>query len=111
MSRARFAVTYEIVTPESAERGDADERGYVWETATLRDAIQDVRRTRTAQCDGVESVETDRDPCIVGRVRAVTITNGAEFRTGASESRTLHIPDSVTLATSRRIARLLGVRS
>jgi hypothetical protein len=30
-----FDITFEIVTPESAEHGDAESRGYIWEGATL----------------------------------------------------------------------------
>jgi len=36
----KFSVTYEIVTPESAEYGDAEDRGWVVEDATLRDALE-----------------------------------------------------------------------
>lgn len=104
-----FAVTYEIVTPESASEGDADERGTITEGSCLYDAIQDVNRTRTCKVDGVMAVEADVSPMRGQRVRWVTVINGTEFETGAEESRSLHIPESVTPASSRRIARLLGV--
>lgn len=104
-----FAVTYEIVTPESAEQGDVAERGYITEGSCLYDARQDVSHTRTAWVDGVMAVETDISPMAGQRVRWVTVINGCEFETGAQESRSLHIPESVTPASSRRIARLLGV--
>lgn len=104
-----FSVTYEIVTPESAEHGDAAESGYITEGSCLYDAIQDVRRTRTSRVDGVAAVETDVSPMRGQRVSWVTVINGMEFGTGAQESRSLHIPESVTPASSRRIAKLLGV--
>lgn len=106
MSRVKFAITYEIVTPESAEHGDADERGYIIEDTDLRDAIQLLHRTRTNRVDGVSAIEPDSSPCV--RPRWVTLTNGMEFETGAVESRSLHIPDTVTASSARRIARLAG---
>lgn len=103
-----FNVTYEIITPESAEAGDAEERGFVAENVSLRDAIELVRETRTAQVDGVESIETDewpmRAPCWV------SVINGMEYQTGAQETRSLHMPDNLTPATRCRIARLVGAR-
>lgn len=108
MSRARFSVTYEIVTEESAEHRDAEERGYIDQGMTLRDAMNDLHRTRTNSVDGVESIECDSSPCV--RPRWVTVTTGMEYETGAQESRSLHIPETVTAASARRIARLAGAK-
>ncbi len=108
MSRARFAVTFEIVTEESAEHGEADERGYICTGETLREAIKDVCRTRTNLVGGCTGVETDSSPCT--RPRWVTVYNDMEFETGAYECRALHIPETVTAASARRIARLAGAR-
>lgn len=105
--RRDFRVTYEIVTQESAEHGEADERGFISEGENLREAIADARGTRTCHCDGVLSVEADEYP--MRAPRSVTISNGMEFLTGAYENRSLHIPDGITSASRRRIARLLGV--
>lgn len=104
MNRNIFNVTYDIVTPESAEDGDTAESGFIAESVTLRDAIQDLHRTRTSRVDGVTGVECDSSH---GGPRCVTITNGTEFETGAVESRAIHIPRTVTAASARRIARLL----
>ena len=108
MSRARFSVTYEIVTPESAEGGEADEQGFICEAETLRDALTDLHRTRTNMVDSGQGIETDSSPCV--RARSVAVFNGMEFETGAYETRALHIPLTVTAASSRRIARLAGAR-
>ena len=51
-----FDVSFEIVTQESAEHGDAESRGYIWEGATLRDAIGALFETRS-QCGGIQNVE------------------------------------------------------
>lgn len=105
MTRPRFAVTFEIVTPESAEQGDAAERGPILGGATLREAVRAWRETRTAECGGVECIEADRDPR--AGARWLTIRNGMEFRTGAYESRSLHFSDNLTDATRERLCRLL----
>lgn len=104
----KFNVTYEIVTPESAEHGDAAERGFISEGVSLRDAFADLNATRTNQVDGIEAIEADSSPCVAPRW--ITVYNGTEFRTGATESRSLHIPDNVTAASARRIARYCGVK-
>ena len=98
-----FNVTYGIVTSESAELGDYAESGFLSRNVALRDAIAEVQETRTNQCGGVECVECDSSPAIAPRW--ITVTNGLEFMTGAQESRSLHIPASVTPSTARRIAR------
>lgn len=101
-----FSVSYEITTYESAENGEAEERGVIDEGLTLRDAIKEVHRTRTNLVGSVEAILPDSWP--VDRVRWITVHNSAEYETGARESRTLHLPDTITPASSRRIARLVG---
>jgi hypothetical protein len=103
-----FSVTYEIVTEESASEGDAEERGWICEDVSLRVALRCVADTRTNQVDGVSAIECDESP--VCAPRWVTVTNGMEYLTGAQESRSLHIPEGVTAASRRRIARLVGAR-
>lgn len=101
-----FSVTYEIITPESAEYGDADERGYIFESCTLREAVDAVFETRTSHCDGISAIEANEYP--VSSPRWITVYNGGEFQTGAHENRSLHFPDAVTPSSRRRIARLIG---
>lgn len=104
-----FNVTYDIVTPESAQYGDYEESGWIAQHVTLREAIAAVFETRTSQVSGVECIEADEWP--ICTPRSIKVCNGMEFQTGAQESRTLHIQDSVTPASRRRIAKLMGVRS
>lgn len=106
MSRQRFIVTYEVITRESAECGEAEERGVICEGETLREAIRELNCTRTNRVDGVEAVEPSNSH---GRARWITVYNGMEFETGAHENRSLHISDSVSDSSARRIARLCGV--
>jgi hypothetical protein len=103
-----FNVTYEIVAPESASKGELEERGFIAVNVSLRDAVRYVQETRTNAVSGVECIETDS--CPAESPRWVTVTNGMEYLTGAQESRSLHIPENVTAASARRIARLVGAR-
>jgi hypothetical protein len=105
----KFNVTYEIMTEESAEHGDADERGFIAEGVNLRDAIASVRQTRTCHVDGVLAIEPSEYPG--DSFRWITISNGMEYLTGAYESRSLHIPDQATNASRRRILRLVMSKS
>ena len=91
-----YSVTYDIVTPESAENGDVAEAGYVAEDVSLRDAIAAVGGVCYEHNGGYE-----------------WFTNceyNLNYGTGAQESRSLHLPDGITGASRVRIGRLLGVR-
>lgn len=114
-----FHVTYDIVTPESAEHGDAAERGFVqpggWHhelksetfgepagrikdecALTLREALDLVNCGAMADGgDGDSFYEQD------GR---------EDYRTGATETRAFHISGKITDASRARIARLLTSR-
>lgn len=103
----KFSVTYEVWDEDAVEYGDTDERGYELEDGTLREAIDAVTSTRTNAVDSIESIEPNNS--VIEDARWITINNGMEFETGAFESRSLHIPNCVTSASRRRIARLLGV--
>lgn len=102
----KFNVTFEVVTDESAEESDYDESGFISQNVGLRDALDDVSATRTSGCDGVLCIEPSCSD--IGQARWITVNNGMEYETGDYESRSLHIPDHVTAASRRRIARLMG---
>lgn len=104
---SKFRVTYEIVTPESAEHGDVAARGFIFfdgwrvdigdvDTFTgvlemnLRDALQ--LCSPSENC-GAWFSETD---------------SREDYRTGAVETRALHPPRNITAASYVRLARLLG---
>ena len=102
----KFNVTYEIITPESAEHGDIEDCGFVAENISLRSAISLAFETESSHCDGIAAVEANEHPVI--EPRWFTIYNGANYITGGTENRSLHIPDYVSGASRRRIARLIG---
>ena len=102
----KFQVTYEIITNESAEHGDAAERGFILEDIPFRAAYDAVYETRTSHCDGITGIEANEYP--VTDPRWITVYNGIEYLTGAYESRSIHMPDNITPSSARRIARLMN---
>lgn len=106
--RYRFAVTFERVTAESAELGDAESRGYVLHNATLRDAIEALQG---AYC------EPDSWPISLANpprwFTAYRTNEGTRdyYDAGVEESRSLHLPRNITPSSAIRIARLLGIET
>lgn len=95
-----FRVTYEIVTPESAEDGEAESMGFVsprnWHTdepeeMSLREAM---RLCFPAWDCGRWFAEEGGDRC--------------DYRTGAVETRSLHPPRNITPSSYARLRKLLG---
>ncbi len=105
MTNPSFSVTYEITTPESAENGDAEVRGYIAENVSLREAVQCLFETRTSQCDGISALEPS-DSCAES-ARWFSVYNGTEFLTGANETRSIHFPESMTPARRAHLIALL----
>lgn len=103
----RFSVTFEIVTPESAEDGEAESLGFIGQNMPLREAIESLFETRTSAVDGIAYREAnDSDAC---RARWFSVGNGMEFETGATESRSIHFPETMTPASRARLCALLSV--
>ena len=94
-------VTFETITPESAENGDTASNGFVSENVTLRQAITDLGYGG----DGIEANEYPvTDPRWITAYRV-----NENYQTMETENRSLHFPDNMTPASKRRICRLLGV--
>lgn len=104
---ATFSVTYEKWDDDALEAGDTDDRGYIAKDLPLREAVETVCETDSSQCEqtGIEANE-----CPIRAPRWITVTNSADWIEGIAEIRSLHIPDHVTGATRRRIARLFGLK-
>jgi hypothetical protein len=108
-----YHVTYDIVTPESAEQGDCAESGYIGRLGHVRTDI----------LDGIKPTQV-RDDCRLTLRQALklmgccgnsgfwfTETDGRiDCHTGGEERRSLHVPDHITGASYHRIGRMLGVR-
>jgi hypothetical protein len=96
-----FSITYDIVTPESAEDGDVADSGFLVEGVTFREAMDELRWYRGGH------VEADSYP--VRNPRWFTFIAASEnYATGEVTSYSLHIPEHITEASRQRIARLLG---
>lgn len=98
-----FNVTFEIITPESAENGEAESMGFEHENCSLREAWDCVRWG----CEG--GVEANEWP--MQSPRWVTFYNvETDFRTGAVKSLSVHFPRNITPASAIRLARLFGAK-
>ena len=102
-----FTVTFEHYGHDAAIRGEADEAGFICQDTSLRNALRDLGESDSASAGNVECVEANESP--MQAPRWVRLLRTADFRTGRYESRSLHIPEHVTPASRRRIARLCGV--
>ena len=99
----QFNVTFETVTPESAEHGDTADSGFVSQDVALREALDDLG-FGDGGCEANESPVTDP--------RWVTMyQTNHDYRTGEIENRSLHFPDSMTAASKLRVCRMLGIRT
>lgn len=97
-----FSITYETITPESAEHGEADDMGYVYEGIDFREAFQRIRDT-----GGSSHCEANEYPAC--SPRWLTFYGIEEdYCTGATTNWSLHIPENVTPSSRLRIARLFG---
>jgi len=109
-----FSVTFERYFPhdEGEDVCEPDEIGFVIEDVSLRDAMS--LGLEYSRPEWAGSCEADSYP--VRSVRWLTFHNWNDFtreniEQGIDESRSLHIPDSVTEASRMRICRLFGVRT
>lgn len=73
--------TFEIVTPESAEQGDADDRGYDWESTphTFREVV-----------DLIESGGFIHSSCSHGVPGWLSTEGCTDIQSGAVETKSLH---------------------
>ena len=94
-------ILYQSIHDADGEQIDADR----WPCEGLRDAITDLRRTRTTHCDGVQYQVAQYIPHSATAI--ITVQNGTEFRTGCTEERVLAII-GINRGTARRLSRLLG---
>ena len=89
-----FHVTYEVITPESARRGEVANSGFEVQHGTLRDCHRALAFNGEA-----EQVASPR--CLV-------FDDGTDYRTGEHRRMALHIPSSVRETSAARIRRLFG---
>lgn len=106
--RLRFRVTWERVTPESAEHGDADSHGFVEalepEGFTLREALEAIESESPARAS-LSYVEASDS--VASGARWITWGFSPDYATGDSLSLSLHIPETVSGPSRARLVRLL----
>lgn len=105
-----FRVTYEIVTPESAEHGDAEEIGFVM-PGEWRDEIETAMR----QPDNAYDITLREALTICSPDYSCgswwSESDGRQnYQTCAYEARSLHPPRGITPSSYARVTRLLGIR-
>ena len=94
--------TYEVVTPESAEHGDAEERGWVFDTEpmTLRELIREIEKLGAFEPDSLPV------PRKGTRLSLYGLDPDVDYQTGAETTEQLHIraPENAM----RRLKQLLA---
>ena len=116
--KRRFVLTFDVVTPESAEFGDTARAGFVPRTGsiparshhpknparfTLRDAVGILTRRESAG-----PVEADSCPVSLACPPRWFNYGGSVDLDGEATRVSLHLPRGTTPATAMRVARLLG---
>lgn len=97
----RFDITYEIVTEESAEHGEAEESGFHYEDVSLREAYDFLRWEGDSYREPSERLP---------HARWITFGNGPDMHDGSYTSYSLHFPAHMTPSTRARIAKLFNVK-
>lgn len=95
----KFSVTYEVITEESAEHGEADEYGYEIEGESLRDCWEFLR-WQGGHCEANCSDIT--------QATWLSFYCDADCMTGETKNFGLHFPAKLTGASRKRIAKLFG---
>jgi hypothetical protein len=97
----RYDITYETITPESAEYGDAADRGYEQKGLTADSAADMVRELRYAGATDASSSHWHRGIWY-------TAYGDQNYRDGSHTNRSFHI--KAPEATQRAIAKAMGVK-
>lgn len=91
-------VTYDVVTPESAEHGDYADSGFLGQDLAFDDAVS------YWEGRGCEIEPSDSD---VSQARWFTVIDGVNYRDGSQQQRSLHIPERVSPAARVALFRYL----
>lgn len=94
-----FSITYDIVTPESAEHGDYEESGYITKGLTLAQAVQEI--TEYSPGEAIEPSDSWADSA-----RWITFYNVSGENEGRVKSIALHFPKRLNAVTRKRICGL-----
>lgn len=99
-----WSITYETVSPESAEHGEAEASGYLHEGLTFREAMDALRWARGCYVEADSSHINARFP-----PRWFTFYEAEhDIASGEVTHLSLHIPANITGSSRMRVARLIG---
>jgi len=102
----KFTVTYEVVTPESAADGEASESGFA-DTGGWK--YQEPASLTLKECLTIAQGGFEASQSAIGRgTWFTTVDADFDYATGAATTYSIHPPRNCTLASLRRIARVLG---
>jgi hypothetical protein len=117
MTRKRFHVTYDTVTPESAEHGDVEERGFVLPRDSLCDMSESPCGPAFVPIKAKHALTLREALDLLGLLESggdgssyYECDGRQNYRTGAETRYTFHLPDNATAASTERVARLLVSR-
>lgn len=104
----RWRVTYETITPESAEHGDAEERGFMLPGGWREQAVigADTSGVGMTLRDALQLCSPQED---CGRWLS-EVDGDTDYQTGAETYCSLHPPENITQASYGRLCRLLGIK-
>ena len=94
-----FLVTFQRFTPESLEHGEAEESGVLYESASLREAVEEL----SYAAGGIHASE---HPAVCPAWIMGAYTHD-DPQTGEFGNLSLHFPAHITPASRRRVLRLL----
>jgi hypothetical protein len=97
----QLAMTYETITPESAENGESEDHGFVFEACDCgaRELMRYIQR------DGFTEPSDSH-----GVPRWLTMYGDADYRTGEVENRSIHPgADSQSQRVWARVLKIAGV--
>jgi hypothetical protein len=102
-NRTMWSITYDRITHESAEHGEAEQSGFLHEGLTFREAIDALRWQRGCH------VEADSSPISAAYPpRWFTFYEAeTDISTGDVINYALHIPKHITPSSRMRVARFL----
>jgi hypothetical protein len=102
-----FRVTYEIITPESAGHGDAEERGFLlpggWPVS-----VDEALTGENVNMSLKEALSLCYPQQDCGSWFA-EVDGHEDYRTGARKTCALHPPANITASSYARLTRLLGL--
>lgn len=113
----RFNVTFEIVTPESAARGDCDRQGFMRSDGGQEELPAHVVGKEAGRIKADCAMRLRQAIDLIGMVEDTGPSYSFQecdprrnYQTGHEERRAFHPPYNVTPSSAERIARLLRKR-